>query len=124
LFQGFTNGGQVLLNADEAPITASIEKAVLALKVLRKAVVHGIRKPHENENAMILLRTLIGQIRIVLPFSKYIETKLRVSKVAVCCLSWGIFMLRGLLTQILIIIFHKMWLKLAKHDENLKFSIF
>lgn len=55
---------------DEAQVMASIEKAVLALKVIRKAIIHGLKKPSENENALVLMRTLIDQIRIVLPFRK------------------------------------------------------
>ena len=55
---------------DETQITPIIEKAVLVLKVIRKAIVHGLRKPCENEHAMILLKNLIEQIRVVLPYRK------------------------------------------------------
>ncbi len=55
---------------DESQVTPVIEKSVLVLKVIRKAIVHGLRKPHENENAMVLVKTLIEQIRVVLPYRK------------------------------------------------------
>jgi len=64
--QIFSNGSQTF--ADESQVTPIIEKSVLVLKVIRKAVVHGLRKPCENEHAMLLLKTLIEQIRIVLPY--------------------------------------------------------
>ena len=67
--QIFSNGSQTF--ADESQVTPIIEKSVLVLKVIRKAVVHGLRKPCENEHAMLLLKTLIEQIRIVLPYRKY-----------------------------------------------------
>lgn len=67
IVQLFTNGQ----TADEGSITPIIEKSVLALKVIRKAIVHGLRKPCENENAMLLVKSLIEQIRVVLPFRKY-----------------------------------------------------
>ena len=66
--QIFSNGSQTF--ADESQVTPIIEKSVLVLKVIRKAVVHGLRKPCENEHAMLLLKTLIEQIRIVLPYRK------------------------------------------------------
>ena len=64
--QIFSNGQL----ADELQITPIIEKSVLVLKVIRKAIIHGLRKPCENEHAMILLKSLIEQIRIVLPYRK------------------------------------------------------
>ena len=62
------NSGQV---DDESKITPIIEKSILVLKVIRKAIIHGLKKPCENENAMILIKALIDQIRVVLPFSEY-----------------------------------------------------
>lgn len=57
--------------ADEAQITSIIEKSVLVLKVIRKAIIHGLRKPCENANAMMLIKTLIEQIQVVLPCRKF-----------------------------------------------------
>ena len=48
-----------------------IEKAVLVLKVIRKSVVHGLRKPSENDNAMVFIRTMTEQIPVVLPLRKF-----------------------------------------------------
>lgn len=67
IVQIFANGQ----TQDEAQITPIIEKSVLVLKVIRKAIVHGLRKPCENENAMVLVKSLIDQIRVVLPFRKF-----------------------------------------------------
>ena len=60
----FSNG----VPPNEEETTPIIEKSLLALKVIRKAVVHGLRKPAENETAMLLVQTLISQIRVTLPF--------------------------------------------------------
>ena len=49
-----------------------IEKAVLVLKVIRKSVVHGLRKPSENDNAMVFIRTMTEQIPVVLPLRKFL----------------------------------------------------
>ena len=57
-------------NVDEAQVTNYIEKAVLALKVIRKAIINGLKKPCENANALAFIQSLIQQIRIVLPFRK------------------------------------------------------
>ena len=68
--QIFTNWQTIV---DESQITPIIEKSVLVLKVIRKAIVHGLRKPCENEQAMIILKALIEQIRVVLPYRKYMH---------------------------------------------------
>ena len=69
IVQIFTCDGQ--FNVDEAQVTNYIEKAVLALKVIRKAIINGLKKPCENGNALAFIQSLIQQIRIVLPFRKY-----------------------------------------------------
>ena len=57
-------------NMEESQVTNHIEKAVLVLKVIRKAIINGLKKPCENENAVVFIQSLIQQIKVVLPFSK------------------------------------------------------
>lgn len=44
---------------------------MLALKVIRKAVVHGLRKPHENPDVVVFLGTIVEQVKTVLAYSEY-----------------------------------------------------
>ncbi len=54
----------------EGQAAVALEKATLAVKVIRKAIVHGIRRPHENQNAMVFLGNLHEQTRVCLRLSK------------------------------------------------------
>ena len=47
-----------------------LEKATLTMKVLRKSIIHGMRKPHENADVLLFLNTLLEQARLVLNFRK------------------------------------------------------
>lgn len=49
----------------------SIEKALLCLRILRKLLMNGIKKPSENENAMIFLKMIFDRANISLNCSKY-----------------------------------------------------
>ena len=55
---------------DESRLAVPLEKATLAIKVLRKSIVHGLRKPHENAEAMNFMASLPAQTRIVLQFRR------------------------------------------------------
>ena len=72
IVQIFTTGAGQYSNMEESQVTNHIEKAVLVLKVIRKAIINGLKKPCENQNAMILIQSLIQQIRVVLPFRKFL----------------------------------------------------
>ena len=63
LMQGAARGA-------EGQAAVALEKATLAVKVIRKAIVHGIRRPHENQNAMVFLGNLHEQTRVCLRLSK------------------------------------------------------
>lgn len=52
----------------EVEVSASLEKAILAMKVLRKALIHGLRKPRDNRDAMEFFVTVLDQIKPFLPF--------------------------------------------------------
>ena len=46
----------------------ALEKSILAMKVLRKAIVQGLRKPHENADAVLFLTSLHEQAKLVLEY--------------------------------------------------------
>jgi len=53
--------------------SGSLEKAHLALKVLRKTIVHGLKKPSEDQQAMMFLAGLTEQTRGVLRLREFYE---------------------------------------------------
>lgn len=52
-------------------ITENLEKALLCLRMLRKLTVFGIKKTHENVNAMAFLNIIFDQAKKSLECSEY-----------------------------------------------------
>lgn len=48
-----------------------LEKSILTMKVLRKSLIHGMKKPHEQTDVMAFLNAILEQARVVLNFRKY-----------------------------------------------------
>ena len=83
--------GQGEIEAAASALAAPLEKAHIAMKVLRKSIVHGMREPHKNQDVMLFLSTLLQQTRAVLemrrrfqssllqePFEKYLVLHLKI----------------------------------------------
>jgi hypothetical protein len=49
---------------------APLEKSLLSMKVLRKSIILGLRKPSESSHAMQLLASAMQQIKILLGISE------------------------------------------------------
>jgi hypothetical protein len=49
---------------------ATLEKALLALRILRKLTVHGFKKPHESANAVNFLSVVFDRAKTMLECSK------------------------------------------------------
>jgi hypothetical protein len=49
---------------------ATLEKALLALRILRKLTVHGFKKPHESVDAMHFLNLVFDRAKTMLECSK------------------------------------------------------
>ena len=58
-------------DGNTAGLLIPLEKSILTMKVLRKSIIHGMRKPHENPDVMVFLNTLLEQARLVLNFREY-----------------------------------------------------
>jgi hypothetical protein len=58
---GVQSGG-----GEAAGLVLPLEKATIALKVLRKSIVHGMREPHKNQDVMVFLNTLLQHTRTLL----------------------------------------------------------
>jgi hypothetical protein len=58
------------VNANDSEMGAALEKALLALRILRKLTVHGFKKPHESENAMNFLSVVFDRAKTMLECSK------------------------------------------------------
>ncbi|MCL4130243.1 UNVERIFIED_CONTAM: hypothetical protein GTU68_066008, partial [Idotea baltica] len=55
-------------------LLSSLERSHLALKILRKLVIHGFKKPHESREAMGFLHNIFGRISVMLQFRKKYES--------------------------------------------------
>ena len=55
---------------DVQSMSASLDHATLAIKILRKAIVHGLKKPHEHQESMVFLSQLLDQIKVTLEMRK------------------------------------------------------
>lgn len=51
--------------------TPSLEKALLALRILRKLTVHGFQKPHESEDAVTFINMVFDRAKTMLECSKF-----------------------------------------------------
>ncbi|XP_066986451.1 importin-11 [Macrobrachium rosenbergii] len=51
-----------------------LERSHLALKILRKLLIHGFKKPHESQDAITLLESVFDRIKILLTFRKQHES--------------------------------------------------
>ena len=60
------------MDAPDSAVVAPLEKALLSMKILRKSVVLGLRKPHENTHAMQLMVTVLEQIKILMTIRELI----------------------------------------------------
>jgi hypothetical protein len=49
---------------------ATLEKALLALRILRKLTVHGFKKPHESADAVHFLNMVFDRAKTMLECSK------------------------------------------------------
>ncbi|GLH14983.1 Importin-11 [Gryllus bimaculatus] len=54
---------------------SSLEKALLSLRILRKLVVHGFKKPHESEDAMLFLNMVFDRAKTMLECRKSLQSK-------------------------------------------------
>lgn len=55
--------------------TPSLEKALLALRILRKLTVHGFQKPHESEDAVIFINMVFDRAKTMLECRKQLPKK-------------------------------------------------
>ncbi|CAH1959457.1 unnamed protein product [Acanthoscelides obtectus] len=65
----------VVNNAAGDVVFASLEKALLTLRVVRKLTVFGFHKPHENRDCMSFLKILPEKAKIILQCHKQIKGK-------------------------------------------------
>lgn len=54
---------------------SSMEKALLSLRILRKLTVHGFKKPHESEDAMLFLNLVFDRAKTMLDCRKSLQAK-------------------------------------------------
>lgn len=66
---------QAAQGANEAEVT--LQKAILSLKILRKLVIQGLRKPEESSDAMAFVRSLFPEARTLLELRKAAPANLR-----------------------------------------------
>ncbi|XP_050703049.1 importin-11-like [Eriocheir sinensis] len=52
----------------------SLELSHLALKILRKLIIHGFKKPEESEDAILFLKSIFDQVKVMLTFRKQNES--------------------------------------------------
>uniref|UniRef100_A0A0P4WDI7 Importin N-terminal domain-containing protein n=1 Tax=Scylla olivacea TaxID=85551 RepID=A0A0P4WDI7_SCYOL len=52
----------------------SLELSHLTLKILRKLVIHGFKKPEESEDAIMFLKSIFEQVKVMLTFRKQNES--------------------------------------------------
>lgn len=51
-----------------------LELSHLALKILRKLIIHGFKKPEESEDAILFLKSIFDQVKVMLTFRKQNES--------------------------------------------------
>ncbi|KAJ1522166.1 hypothetical protein ONE63_002476 [Megalurothrips usitatus] len=61
----------------ENPVNAipSLEKALLALRILRKLTVHGFQKPHESEDVVLFVNLVFDRAKTMLECRKQLQVK-------------------------------------------------
>ena len=72
--------------ANEGPespnMITSLERSHLALKVLRKLVIHGFKKPHEHREVIVFIESIFGRIKVMLGFRKQNENHEHIKKIS------------------------------------------
>jgi hypothetical protein len=65
----------------------TLEKSILALKILRKLIVHGLKKPDENAEAMNFVSRLFDEAKVLLEVRRGSSANLRenLEKYTVLC---------------------------------------
>ena len=58
------------VNTNSSEMGAILEKALLALRILRKLTVHGFKKPHESADALHFLNMVFDRAKTMLECSK------------------------------------------------------
>lgn len=73
-----THTEMFLQQFSENPVIASssLEKALLALRILRKLTVHGFQKPHDSEDVVIFINMVFDRAKTMLECSKFCFSKL------------------------------------------------
>lgn len=61
---------QAPANVSDDEFVAPLEKSVLSMKILRKAIIFGLKKPHDNQDAMRFISTVLDQVKILLTLSE------------------------------------------------------
>ena len=65
----------------------TLEKSILTLKILRKLIVHGLKKPHEHAEAMAFVSRLFDEVKVLLELRRGTGAPLRenLEKYTVLC---------------------------------------
>lgn len=58
------------MNTNSSDMGGTLEKALLALRILRKLTVHGFKKPHESADAVHFLNMVFDRAKTMLECSK------------------------------------------------------
>lgn len=63
-------------------VVPSLERSHLALKILRKLVIHGFKKPEENEDAIMFIESIYDRVKVMLTFRKQHESSEHVKTIS------------------------------------------
>ncbi|KAG8226723.1 hypothetical protein J437_LFUL004373, partial [Ladona fulva] len=69
-----------LLSENNSEMVASLEKALLSLRILRKLTVHGFKRPHESSEVVTFLKVIFDRAKTMLECRKTLQGKTQIQE--------------------------------------------